>query len=98
MVHDVRPRFARWILTKQDRARTNTFPFPLELIADMLTIPQTSAGALLDQLTQEGLINYQNDVVQIPNRSGLHAIVCECYERVQIEMNKIRVKREMREP
>lgn len=98
MVHDVRQRFARWILTKQDRARTNTFPLPLELIADMLTIPQSSAGALLDQLTQEGLINYQNDVVQIPNRPGLHAIVCECYERVQIEMNKIRVKREMREP
>jgi hypothetical protein len=71
---------------------------PPELIADMLTITPPSALALLDQLVQERLIDYQNGVVQIINRLGLEAIVCECYERVQIEMSKIRVKREMREP
>jgi CRP-like cAMP-binding protein len=98
MVHTARQRFARWILTKQDRARTDSFPLPPELIADMLTITQSSARALLDQLVQERLIDYQNGVVQIINRLGLEAIVCECYERVQIEMSKIRVKREMREP
>ena len=98
MVHSVRQRFARWVLTKSDRARTKALVLPLELIADMLTIPQPSAGALLDELIQERLIDYETDVVQIINRPGLQAIVCECYERVQIEMNKIRVKREMREP
>jgi CRP-like cAMP-binding protein len=98
MVHTVRQRFARWILTKQDRARTNAFPLSPELIADMLTITQPGARALLDQLIQERLIDYQNGVVQIINPPGLEAIVCECYERVQIEFSKIRVKREMREP
>lgn len=98
MVHTVHQRFARWILTKQDRARTNAFPLSPELIADMLTITQSSARALLDQLVQERLIDYPNGVVQIINRHGLEAMVCECYERVQIEMSKIRVKREMREP
>lgn len=98
MVHTARQRFARWILTKQDRARTNTFPLPPDLIADMLTITQASASALLDQLTQEHLIDYQNSVVRIINRPGLESVVCECYERVRIESSKIRVKREVREP
>jgi len=59
-------------------------------------ITQQSASALLAQLTQERLIEYNNDVVQILNRAGLEAMACECYERVQIELDKIRVKRQMR--
>ena len=98
MLHTVRQRFARWTLTKQDRARTNAFPLPPELIAEMLTITQPSAYALLDQLIQERLIDYQNGVVQIINRPRLEAVACECYERVQIELRKIQVKRQVREP
>jgi hypothetical protein len=64
----------------------------------MLSITPPGASALLAQLTQEGLIDYANDVVQILNRAGLEAMACECYERVQIELNKIQVKRQMRQP
>ena len=97
-VHTIPRRFARWILTKQDRARTDSFPLPPELVAEMLTIRETSACAVLDQFIHDHLIDYQNGVGRVINRAGLEAIACECYERVQVEMNKIRLKREMREP
>jgi len=64
----------------------------------MLSITPPGASALLAQFTQERLIDYTNDVVQILNRAGLEAMACECYERVQIELNKIQVKRQMRQP
>jgi CRP-like cAMP-binding protein len=98
MVHNVRQRFARWLLTKSDRARTNTFPLPPDLIASMLTITATSARTLVEGLVHERLIHYRDEVVEIINRAGLERIVCECYDRVRIEANKIRVKREAREP
>lgn len=98
MVHSVRQRFARWILTKSDRARTETFPLPPSLIATMLTITPPSALELVNELAQKGLIDYRDEVIQIISRAGLEGIVCECYERVRIEASKIRVKRKMREP
>jgi len=96
--HTLPQRFARTMLTKQDRARTQTLPMTGAQVAEMLSITPPGASALLAQLTQEGLIDYANDVVQILNRAGLEAMACECYERVQIELNKIQVKRQMRQP
>jgi hypothetical protein len=98
MVHSVRQRFARWILTKSDRARTITFPLPPDLIASMLTITPPHARALVDELSEEGFIEYRDEEIQLINRPRLERIVCECYDRVRIEASKIRVKREMREP
>lgn len=98
MVHSVRQRFARWILTKSDRARTITFPLPPDLIASMLTITPPHARALVDELSEEGFIEYRDEEIQLINRPRLEQIVCECYDRVRIEASKIRVKREMREP
>ena len=67
-------------------------------VAEMLSISPPGASALLAQLTQDRLIDFTNDVVQILNRAGLEAMACECYERVQIELDKIQVKRQVRQP
>jgi CRP-like cAMP-binding protein len=97
-VHTIPQRFARWILQKQDRARTNSLLLPRELVADMLTITPASAHAVLNQFVQERFIDYRNTVVEILNRTGLEAMACECYERVGLEWKKIAVKRQMRAP
>lgn len=97
-LHTLPQRFARWMLTKQDRARTQMFPMTGEQIAQTFTTTQQGASALLAQLTRERLIDYHNDVLQILNRAGLQSMACECYERVQIELDKIHVKRQMRQP
>jgi len=97
-VHTLLQRFARAMLTKQDRARTQTLPMTGAQVAEMLSISPPGASALVAQLTQDRLIDFTNDVVQILNRAGLEAMACECYERVQIELNKIQVKRESRQP
>jgi CRP-like cAMP-binding protein len=96
--HTLPQRFARAMLTKQDRARTQTLSMTGAQVAEMLSISPPGASALLAQLTQDRLIDYTNDVVQIRNRAGLEAMACECYERVQIELKKIQVKRESRQP
>ena len=58
--------------------------------------PQPHARALVDELSEEGFIEYRDEEIQIINRPRLERIVCECYDRVRIEASKIRVKREMR--
>ena len=97
-VHTIPQRFARWILQKQDRARTMSLLLPPEVVAEMLTMTQASAHAILNQFAQERLIRYQDSVVDIINRPRLEATACECYERIQLEWKKIVVKRQVRAP
>jgi len=92
-IHGIPQRFARWLLTKQDRSDRTTFPLGEGKIAAMLNVTLPTVRGLIRQLRDRRVIAVRGEDISIVNRPGLEGIACECYERVRLELFKISVKR-----
>ena len=78
-VHRVGERFARWLLQTQDRVGRAAFPLTQEFLALMLRVRWPSVTAVVRQLQQQGLIQYQRGIIHVLDRPGLEAASYECY-------------------
>ena len=79
-LHDNEQRLARWLLTAQDRANTDTLHFTQEFLAMMLGARRTTVTLIAGVLQRQGLIKYQRGRVKILDRAGLEAASCDCYQ------------------
>jgi CRP-like cAMP-binding protein len=82
-LHSVEARFCRWILNCHDRIDGDRVSLTQEFLADMLGVQRTTVTAVARTLQAQGLIHYRRGVVEIKDRAGLEAIVCECYPAVR---------------
>ena len=87
--HTVRQRFCRWVLTSQDRARSNEIRSTQEFLSQMLGVNRGSASEAASALQRSGLIRYRRGRITILNRSGLEAAACECYRIVKGEFDRL---------
>ena len=88
-VHDAAPRFARWLLTVQDRTRAAEFSLTQDFVAQMLGIGRPTLNIVARSFEKDGLVGHRRGTIQILNRSSLRAMACICYETTRSVFSKL---------
>lgn len=87
--HSVDQQLCRWLLLSLDRLPTNELSMTQELIANMLGVRREGVTEAAGKLQQAGLIHYSRGRITILDRAGLEARVCECYQVVKAESDRL---------
>jgi CRP-like cAMP-binding protein len=88
-LHSVEKRLCRWLLLSHDRVRSNELVMTQEFISDMLGGRRESVTVAAGRLQDAGLIHYARGHIRILDRNGLEAMVCECYQIVKNEFDRL---------
>jgi len=88
-LHSVEQRLCRWLLLIHDRLNSDDIAMTQDLIANMLGGRRESVTIAAARLQAAGLINYSRGHINIVDRQGLEAQVCECYRIVAAELNRL---------
>jgi CRP-like cAMP-binding protein len=80
--HSITERAARWLLHVQGRAG-DRIELTQEALAGLLGVQRTTVNAVIQELSNEGLISTSRGIVRILDRAGLKRRSCECYERLE---------------
>ena len=88
-LHTLDQQLCRWLLLSLDRLSGSELVMTQELIANMLGVRRegVTAGAL--KLQEAGLIRYARGRIKVLDRAGLDARVCECYQVVKGEYDRL---------
>lgn len=87
--HSVDQQLCRWLLLSLDRLPTNELTMTQELIANMLGVRREGVTEAAGKLQRAGLIHYTRGRITVLDRPGLEARVCECYEVVRKEFQRL---------
>ena len=87
--HSVDQQLCRWLLLSLDRLPANELSMTQELIANMLGVRREGVTEAAGKLQSAGLINYSRGRIVVLDRPGLEERVCECYEVVRKEFNRL---------
>ena len=87
--HSVEQQLCRWLLLTLDRIPSNDLVMTQELIASMLGVRRESVTEAAGNLKHRGVISYRRGHITVLNRTGLNSHVCECYEVVKTEFNRL---------
>lgn len=88
-LHNLRQRLARWLLSVQDRMRSDELLLTQEFISEMLGSRRSSVSEAAVSLQKAGIIRYRRGRISILNRAALEAIACECYEVIKTEYHRL---------
>ena len=78
-MHDAGPRFARWLLTVQDRSAQEEFLLTQQFLAHILGTGRTTINVLARHFERQSLIGHNRGKITILDRQGLEAAACTCY-------------------
>lgn len=95
-LHSVEKRLCRWLLLCHDRVATDQLAMTQEFISNMLGGRRESVTVAAGRLQDASLIHYSRGHISILDRKGLEAAVCECYQIVRDEFDRLLVEREAR--
>ena len=87
--HSLDQQLCRWLLLSLDRLQTQELVMTQELIANMLGVRREGVTASAGKLQKAGLISYHRGHINILDRNGLEERVCECYEVVKKEYDRL---------
>ncbi|MCB1717669.1 MAG: winged helix-turn-helix domain-containing protein, partial [Candidatus Competibacteraceae bacterium] len=87
--HSVDQQLCRWLLLSLDRLNSNTLTMTQELIANMLGVRREGVTEAAGKLQKAGLIDYSRGRITVLDRPGLEARVCECYQVVKTEFDRL---------
>ena len=88
-LHSVEQRLCRCLLLSHDRLETNELIMTQELIASMLGVRREGVSVAAHRLQDAGLIRYKRGHITIVDRPGLESRVCECYQVVKTECDRL---------
>ena len=88
-LHSVEQRLCRSLLLSHDRHGSNEFDITQERIAGTLGVRREAVSVAAHRLQHEGLIRYRRGHMTIVDRVGLEAVVCECYQVVKAECDRL---------
>lgn len=94
--HTVEQQLCRWLLLSLDRLSGNSLNMTQELIANMLGVRREGVTEAAGRLQREGLIKYCRGHIEVLDRTLLEARVCECYQVVQTEFERLLPNKEQR--
>lgn len=87
--HSVDKQLCRWLLLSLDRLSSNELSMTQELIASMLGVRREGVTQAAGKLQDAGLIQYRRGKITVVDRPGLEARVCECYQVVKTEFDRL---------
>lgn len=87
--HCVDQQLCRWLLLSLDRLPGDKINMTQELIANMLGVRREGVTASAGKLQKSGLISYRRGLITVTDRAGLEERVCECYEVVKEEYDRL---------
>ena len=88
-LHSVEQQLCRWLLLSHDRLDTDKLIMTHDLISNMLGVRREGVTLAAQKLGARGLIKNVRGSITILDREGLEAAVCECYEVVNTEYNRL---------
>lgn len=88
-LHSVEQQLCRWLLLSHDRLPSDELVMTQELLASMLGVRREGVSVAAHRLQKDGLIRYRRGQIAIVDRAGLEAAVCECYEVVKSETDRL---------
>lgn len=87
--HSVEQQLCRWLLLSLDRLQGNSLDMTQELIANMLGVRREGVTEAAGRLQREGFIQYSRGHIEILDRERLEGRVCECYQVVKTEFERL---------
>jgi len=87
--HSIDQQLCRWLLLSIDRLPSNELKMTQELIANMLGVRRSGVTEAALKLQDAGLIRYSHGHIEVLDRPGLEARVCECYSVVRREFDRL---------
>ena len=87
--HSIDQQLCRWLLLSLDRLPSNNLSMTQELIANMLGVRREGVTEAAGKLQKAGLILYHRGHITVLDRPGLEAHVCECYQVVKRESDRL---------
>src|SRR4029434_2369127 len=87
--HSVDQQLCRWLLLSLDRLSGNELSMTQELIANMLGVRREGVTEAAGKLQRLNLIKYGRGHITVLDRPGLERHVCECYEVVKRETDRL---------
>jgi CRP-like cAMP-binding protein len=87
--HSVDQQLCRWLLLSLDRLAGDELAMTQELIANMLGVRREGVTEAAGKLHRAKLINYRRGHITVLNRPGLEQRVCECYQVVKTEYDRL---------
>jgi CRP-like cAMP-binding protein len=88
-LHSVEQQLCRWLLLSHDRVKADELIMTQELIADMLGVRREGVTVAAGRLQDAGAISYTRGHIKILSRQKLEEIVCECYQVVKDEFDRL---------
>jgi len=90
--HSVDQQLCRWLLLSLDRLPSTELCMTQALIANMLGVRREGVTEAAGHLQDAGLIEYNRGKITVLDRTKLEQRVCECYEVVRRETNRLLVE------
>jgi CRP-like cAMP-binding protein len=87
--HSVDQQLCRWLLLSLDRLPARELVMTQELIANMLGVRREGVTEAAGKLQADGLIHYRRGRINVLDRAGIEARVCECYSVVKKEYDRL---------
>jgi CRP-like cAMP-binding protein len=87
--HSVDQQLCRWLLLSLDRLSSNELSMTQELIANMLGVRREGVTEAAGKLQDAGLIRYRRGRITVLDRPALENRVCECYQVVKTEFDRL---------
>ena len=87
--HSIEQQLCRWLLLSLDRLSTNDIYMTQELIANMLGVRREGVTEAATKLQRAGIIQYSRGHIHVLDRSRLEERVCECYQVVKKEYDRL---------
>jgi len=88
-LHSIDQQLCRWLLLSHDRLPTSRLIMTQELISNMLGVRREGITHAAKRLQKAGYISYVRGDMTILDRKGLEASVCECYQVVRTEYDRL---------
>jgi CRP-like cAMP-binding protein len=93
--HTVDQQLCRWLLLSLDRLPGDELDMTQELIANMLGVRREGVTEAAQRLQSAGLIRYRRGHIKVLDRPGIMLRVCECYEVVKHETDRLLALRQI---
>lgn len=88
-LHPVDKQLCRWLLLSHDRLDSDTLVMTHDLISNMLGVRREGVTLAAQKLARRGFIKNVRGTITVLDRQGLEKAVCECYEVVNTEYNRL---------
>ncbi len=88
-LHSVEQQLCRWLLLSHDRLDSDKLVMTHDLISNMLGVRREGVTLAAQKLAKRKLIKNIRGTITVIDRQGLEEAVCECYEVVNNEYNRL---------